>query len=79
MTAAGSPGPLLRNTPSGFCARTSLADVNAGHDVNVAAVTGKQSKYVLLDAEIIRDHFVFQFGLCRSRASERQSTGLSHL
>ena len=30
VTAAGSPGPLLRNTPSGSSARISSADVVAG-------------------------------------------------
>ena len=35
---AGSPGPLLRNTPSGFVASSSDAGVVAGIDAHVAAV-----------------------------------------
>ena len=34
--AAGSPGPLERNTPSGSSARTSEAEVAAGTTVTVA-------------------------------------------
>ena len=37
-TGAGSPGPLDRNTPSGWRASTSAAEVDAGHNLDVAEV-----------------------------------------
>ena len=44
---AGSPGPLLRNTPSGWRARISSAVVEAGHDVD-----GAESRQVVADVAL---------------------------
>src|SRR5258707_7557754 len=49
--AAGSPGPFDRNTPSGFIARISSADVVAGTTGTLAAVsaaTGPELRFLAL-------------------------------
>jgi uncharacterized protein YqeY len=54
---------LDRNTPSGFSARISSADVVAGHDRHVAAGVRQQPQDVALDAVIDGDDPVFGRGL----------------
>ena len=46
--AAGSPGPFDRNTPSGFIARMSSADVVAGTTVTLPAVSASRRKMLRL-------------------------------
>ena len=53
--AAGSPGPFDRNTPSGFSASMSSADVVAGTTVTLHAVVGEQAQDVALDAVVDGD------------------------
>ena len=53
--AAGSPGPLDRNTPSGFSARMSSAVVVAGTTVTLQPTLGEQPQDVALDAVVDRD------------------------
>ena len=57
--AAGSPGPFDRNTPSGFIARMSSADVVAGTTVTLPAGPGEQAQDVALDAVVDRDDVEF--------------------
>ena len=52
-TAAGSPGPLLRNTPSGSMASRSAAGADAGNTVTSQLCCGEPAQDVLLDAEIV--------------------------
>jgi hypothetical protein len=46
--AAGSPGPLLRNTPSGFIARMSSAEVVAGTTVTLQPSPAKSRRMLRL-------------------------------
>ena len=52
-SAAGSPGPLLRKTPSGRAASTSRAGVAAGKTRTRAAVRGEAPEDVPLHAEVV--------------------------
>ena len=53
-TAAGSPGPFDRNTPSGFRARTSAAGVDAG-TTSTGPSPDRWRRIVALDPEVVGD------------------------
>ena len=51
---AGSPGPLERKMPSGWCSRIASAGMRAGHDRHAAADLDQVPRDVPLHAEIER-------------------------
>ncbi len=70
--SAGSPGPLERNTPSGFSARISSAEVVAGTTVTAQPQIAEQPQNVALDAVIDGDDAIpgrLAAGHSRLRAS----------
>ncbi len=67
-SGSGSPGPLERNTPSGFSASTSSAVVTAGTTRHAAAHVHQPAENVALDAEVVGHHVEPRLGRRRRRA-----------
>ena len=53
-SAAGSPGPLERNTPSGSMAKVSSAEKESGHDRD-GGETAKDAQHGRFDSEVVGD------------------------
>ena len=66
-SGSGSPGPLERNTPSGFSASTSSAEVSGRHHRDAAAHLHQAAQDVALDAEIVGHHVKAGLGRRRER------------
>ena len=69
--AAGSPGPLERKMPSGWCSRIASAGVDAGDDRHPAAALDQVAGDVPLHAEVERDDVRATSGRRRGRRRAR--------
>ena len=59
--AAGSPGPLDRNTPSGLWPSTSLAVAEAGTTVTLQSRSARQRRMLRLAPKSTGDHMALGF------------------